>query len=82
MWTKSTWRKPLRTAVILLAWTAAPAAWGFYPATDTSGPLTLRIEAPAEVTQAGVAQPVRAVLENSGGEPLKVGAVGSSYRWQ
>lgn len=59
--------------VALLLWvffTMASSAWSFRPAEDQSGPLTLRIEGPGEVTQTDTPVTFRAVLENSGGQTL------------
>ena len=37
----------------------------------TEGPLTLRLEAPSEVCETNVPQPVRVILRNGGGAPLE-----------
>lgn len=59
--------------IALFLWALSGAlspAWAFRPAEDKSGPLTLRIEGPAEVTQAGEPVTFRAMLENSGDQTL------------
>jgi hypothetical protein len=49
----------------------SPLAWGFQPAVDSAGPLTLRIDGPSEVAKTEAPVAVHAVLENSGEQPLK-----------
>jgi hypothetical protein len=62
---------PLAGPSLLLC--ALPAfAWN--PPTDTAGPLTVRLEGPAEVTRVDVPHPVRVQLENRG-ETLLRGTV-------
>lgn len=48
----------------------AAAAWGFNPPEDSAGPLTLRIEGPAKVTERSM--PVAVVVSNKGLETVEV----------
>jgi hypothetical protein len=43
----------------------------YNPPTDTAGPLTIRIDGPKEITQHGVAIPVKVRLDNSGSDTLR-----------
>jgi hypothetical protein len=49
-------------------------AFAYLPPVDTVGPLTVRIDGPAEITRTGVALPVGLTLENKSDAPLR-GAV-------
>jgi hypothetical protein len=49
----------------------ATRAYAYNPPVDTAGPLTVRIDGPEEVTQAGVPLPVRVVAENKGDERVE-----------
>jgi len=46
-------------------------AWAFEPPVDKAGPLTVRIEGPTQVTQTGVALPLRVVIENAAEETIR-----------
>jgi len=51
--------------VLALCVLAFPAV-AFTPPEDTAGPLTVRIEGPAEVTETETAVPVKVVIANNG----------------
>ena len=58
------------TWITLAVLALAVPAMAFNPPVDQAGPLTVRIEGPTEVTETGVALPVRVVIENSGDAAL------------
>lgn len=62
-------RPALAALVSLLA--LASGARAYNPPVDTAGPLTVRIEGPAEVTETEATLPVRVLLENKGNAPLQ-----------
>ncbi len=47
------------------------AAWAFNPPVDSAGPLTVRIDGPTEVTQAGSSVPVQVLIENAADEEVR-----------
>ena len=49
----------------------AQTGFAYNPPVDKAGPLSVTIEGPEEVTETGVALPVKVVLENSGDRELK-----------
>jgi len=51
-------------AVVVLTCLAAASAFAYNPPVDTAGPLTVRIEGPAVVTEIDVPQAVRVVVQN------------------
>jgi hypothetical protein len=56
--------------LLLAAAVALPLA-AYNPPTDTIGPLTLRIDAPQQITRTGAPVAVKLVVENSGAESLR-----------
>jgi hypothetical protein len=58
-------------AALLSLVVLASGALAYNPPVDTAGPLSVRIEGPAEVTQTDVPQAVRVLLENKGDAPLQ-----------
>ena len=57
------------SAALCFALSAAPAAYS--PPEDTAGPLSVRIEGPAAIAQAGAPAPITVVLENKGDAALQ-----------
>ena len=57
-------------AILLLSAVSAQTAFAYNPPIDRVGPLQVTIEGPSEVTQTGVALPVKVLLENSGDRPI------------
>ncbi|MHB1034423.1 MAG: glycoside hydrolase family protein [Pirellulales bacterium] len=66
-WGKQPISRWLLLAAMLAAVFIAPAQ-AFNPPTDTAGPLAVRIEGPAEVTDAAPPLSIQVVIENSGAE--------------
>jgi hypothetical protein len=56
---------------ILLAAAVLMPVLAYNPPTDSSGPLTVRIDGPQEIARTGVALPVKVTLENSGPAELR-----------
>lgn len=56
--------------LFLLSCVAAPIAFGFNPPNEKQGPLTVRIEAPTEVDEAGVVFRTTVHIENDGSETV------------
>lgn len=61
--------RPLAVTLVLLL--LARGAWAFNPPVDKAGPLTVRVEGPAEVAETETPQPVCVLLENKGDVPLQ-----------
>src|SRR5512145_2654500 len=57
-----------RIAFLLTA--AASFSTAYRPPVDTAGPLTVKIEGPAQIVDAGNPQALAVVLENAGGSAL------------
>lgn len=60
-----------RTALALILVSICHPAVAYNPPTDTAGPLSVRIEGPAEVTAVGTPAPVKVLLDNKGDGPLQ-----------
>ena len=56
----------IRILVTVAACCLAPAVQAFNPPADTAGRVTVKIEAPAEITKTDTPVPARIVLENGG----------------
>jgi len=63
--TKRRWRMVAALCIL------AQEAWAFDPPVDTAGPLTVRIDGPAEVSRVEEPLPVRVVIENAGDAAVK-----------
>ena len=61
---------PIAASLFLLLAVSMQPALAYNPPTDTQGPLKVTIEGPSEVSETGVALPVKVLLENSGDHPL------------
>ncbi len=61
----------LRAALPFLAALSLSVAWAWYPPTDTAGPITVMISAPAEVPKLEAPIPVRVTVENKGNAAIK-----------